>query len=167
MQNTVPFLLLACIFVAGCATPSNNPREGGLIGYLATGESGYQARLAQRRAAIRQEQTAAEGATAEHAALEAKKQERAAALARLEADQSRMLTELDGLEKEVAGLTTLAGERAAERDQLLAQLTNAQAQVKALQGTPAASVANGEARLAELQAEVKALRHKASLLLGQ
>lgn len=158
--------LLAAFALAGCAT-SSDPRQGGLLGYWSTGEAGYQQRLAERRMALEQERAAAKVAAEDRTALEARKQEQAAALARLETQRTAMATELEGLEKEVGKLTGLSTEKAAERDQLVARMGTVQAQVEALKGDPAANVANQEARLAELQAEVKALRQKASLLLGQ
>jgi chromosome segregation ATPase len=166
MRYSLPSLLLLCALVAGCAT-SNDPRQGGLIGYWSTGEKGYQQRLAERRNTIVVEQAAAEKAAQERADLESRKKAQAEALARLEADMARMSTDLDGLEKDVGNLANLSAERTAERDRLLSQLAGAQVQMKALQGNPEAELAGREARLAELTAEVKALRQKASLLLGQ
>jgi len=169
MRNTPIFVLAAATLclLAGCTT-SSNPREGGLIGYWSTGERGYQERLDSRRAVLEKEHASAKRAAEDQAALEARKQQQTANLAKLETQRTGMAAELKELETEVAKLTNLNAEKDAERKLLLSRMTSLQNQVKALrQPDPSADIARHEALVAELEAEVKALRQKASLLLGQ
>ncbi|MFO1491145.1 MAG: hypothetical protein U1F87_09585 [Kiritimatiellia bacterium] len=135
MNDKTLCLALLCLLSAGCGTPSNDPREGGLIGYWATGTSGYEGRLEQKKKALEQERAAAEAAKAS-AGLESRKEERAQQLAAQEKELARIAADVGALEAQLREVSRLGGEKAAERDRLLGSLASLQGQVKAAQGNP-------------------------------
>lgn len=159
------FILLA-LSVAGCIV-SGDPREGGLIGYWATGDAGYQNRIEQRRAALATQQQAQQQAAARREELEVQKKQQSEKVAQLEQLRNSMGSELAELEKEVNKLSQLSSDKAAEKDQLVAHLTTFASRLEAIRKDPAESVAESEERLQQLQEEMKELRRKASMLLGQ
>lgn len=148
---------------AGCST-SSDPHEGGLFGYWATGQSGYEQRADERREAIgqveqqtRAEQTQAQGLTAQRNALRDEIRKQQAALDALDEELGDLQTQCEALQADNA-------RQEAERQKLLQEMKAAEAGMTALRGDATTALAEKQKRIAALQAELKILRERASLL---
>ena len=164
--SDLPFLLVLAL-LAGCGTPSNDPREGGLIGYWATGQEGYEARLKERRQSYEAEKGGAETARMESVRLTGVRDSRQAELDRQNAELASLARESAALEAELASLRSSGQRKAEEKAALAAEIARLRQDVHATQSSSGQAESRAETRIAELKNELKALRQKASLLLSQ
>lgn len=152
------------LLFAGCAT-SDDPRQGGLIGYWQHGKQGYQERLERRQAELAEEEGAAGAAQRDQASLEQRVNEQRATL-------TRHRDELAALRAEVASLKE-AVNRLAERDQtdrelehLERQLDDAQSELTALESDTDLPIRERTRRITALKKELRLLRERTSLLIS-
>jgi len=154
---------VSLLFLCSCATTSD-PHEGGLIGYLATGDEGYEKRIdkKEQHLADTEAQADREGRKStvyeEHrndmrAQLAAQREE----LAQLEAQTQQMLADTRAL-KEVAE------DKEQKKEELLAKLGSVQGQIQEVQGDSTLLIAEKQQRIDELKAEVNQLLELYSLL---
>jgi chromosome segregation ATPase len=153
----------ACLLAAGCAT-SSNPREGGLIGYWATGEGGYQRRLDERQGALEGAHAEADAERGQSAALE---QDRGALREQLREQRQAMAvlqSEIDRLRAECDDLEAADKEQEEERAFILGELESAERELQGLRGDSTTLVAEKQRRIDALKAEVNLLLERYSLL---
>lgn len=93
---TVYFLNVLLLGLSGCAL-SDDPREGGLFGYWATGESGYQRRINERKTRLGSAQRTTASLQREHSSLSGKYQNLRAQVAAQSAEIQRLEQQLDAL----------------------------------------------------------------------
>lgn len=165
----VPRLALLFLLgsLSGCGTPSNDPREGGLFGYWATGQQGYQDRLDGKRQAYETEQQAGQTARMESVRLTGVRDARQAELDRQNAELASLAQESATLESQLASARAAGERKAAEKSRLAAEIAQLRQEVESTRSNGTQEEARTETRIAELKNELKALRQKASLLLSQ
>lgn len=162
MIGSVGFVL------CGCAT-SDDPRQGGLFGYWATGEAGYEKRLEEKRESLETMQEQTRIADDRTASLEAERDQRAAQVQEATALLTSLDEELSALEQTTASLqldTELQHEQRAELQQ---EMDNVQDQLKTIRNFPLdetqeSAIQDRRRKLGELQKELRVLRERASLL---
>lgn len=157
------FGLVALCF-GGCAT-SDDPREGGLIGYLRHGEQGYQDRLDRRQIEVESVQQEAAAAQAESNRLRQRRDEIQAELARQRETLAALNVEIEEIRAAYATPgPELSVEAEAEQRQLVEDADGLQRRIQDLEQDPQMLVRERERRIAELSRELQLLREKASLL---
>ena len=156
------FLLLSLLFCS-CAT-TDDPHKGGLIGYLATGEEGYQKRLDQREQDLADTESQTEGETRKTSALETRREEmrlqlqaQREELAQLEAQTQQMLAD-------TRAMKDLVDAKEQEKEQLLSSLAVLQEQIEGVKGDSTLLVAEKQERIDALKAEVNQLLEMFALL---
>jgi chromosome segregation ATPase len=163
---------LGVAVLAGCATVSDDPREGGLLGGLSGINSGaYDARVAEREERLQRLRETQADLDAETGQLEA---QRSAMRRQLQADQARLQkldADVTALQKKVDELTVDQGQdqqRVNELQSRLDGLKNGmrqqQAGLDALEGD-ASGDSQADLRRKQLEAQRKALQREYELLM--
>ncbi len=164
-MKSLHWILTGAVLIggAGCST-SGDPHEGGLFGYWASGESGYERRAEERRQSIGQVEQQTEAERTQSQGLENQRNS-------LRNDIRRQQAALEALDEELAGLQAQCDElqsgnarQEAERQKLLKEMATAQSQLTTVRGDSTSALAEKQKKIAALQAELKILRERASLL---
>jgi hypothetical protein len=154
--------LLAGLTISGCAT-SDDPRQGGLIGYWQHGEKGYQQRLEQRQAEVEAAKVRADSAQDESLVLEGTRdlgrQEVAAQRERLNA----LRVEIQELQQTLAA-APVNPEQAPATGELQREVEHLSTQLRDLDTDTTLLIQDRQRRIGELKKELKMLRERASLL---
>ena len=155
---TVSFLLLGA-----CAT-TDDPHSGGLIGYLATGDEGYEKRIDRKEQQLSDTEVMADREQRKSAVYEdqrndmrAKLQAQREELAQLEAQTQKMLADTKELKQ-------LADDQEQQKEELLTKLGSLHNEIQAVQGDSTLLIAEKQKRIDELRAEVGQLLELTTLL---
>lgn len=162
---TVP---MAVLLLSGCAT-SDDPREGGLIGYMQHGERGYQRRLDERRALLAESEAATLLAEQERATLEARRETARERIAEQEKQSAELAEELVALRALCEGIRAETDLQRQSRRELEEELLLMLEELDGLRAAPPSEdeldlLFERQRRLAELERELNLLRERASLL---
>jgi chromosome segregation ATPase len=156
-------ILLGLGLAAGCATTSD-PHAGGLLGYWATGQQGYEQRLGERRDKLDtlEKETAAEkGRTA---GLAGTSEELRAQVRRQQEEMGALDDELAKIEAQCADLQQATDAQQAEKIKLQREMKAIQEQLELLRGDTDSILGAKQKKLDELQTQMRLLRERASLL---
>lgn len=154
---------LLALLLAGCAT-SNDPREGGLIGYLRHGEAGYQERLNQREGELESVEREAAAARTEAERLRERRDEVRTELARQREALEALHLDVEAIRAACAAPGSGSPEAQAEQRRLTESTDGIAQQIQDLEQDTGMLVRDRERRIAELSRELKLLREQASLL---
>jgi chromosome segregation ATPase len=160
-KNEIPRSMLGSALVvlmlAGCGPVSDDPREGGLAGYLQHGDRGYQRRLDSRQSEL--DNLDAEGARLKRTSGSLQ-QDRSSMQAQL--DQNR--NALRGMNGELATLERQVASSRGNNQRLLGEIRGKQSELSAMQnGSGSVDAQTAERR--KLQSEIADLKERARLLL--
>jgi chromosome segregation ATPase len=154
------------LLLGGCATVSDDPHEGGLMGWMVHGPSGYQKRIDERQGQLEatHQQTAAEAEKtrtmeAQRAAIEKRIADLEARLAELHQQTDALAKDLERVKAENAGSE-------AAKAKLEKQLDGLRKDMEALQNNPDLLLREKEERMKQLQDELKTLRERTEQLLN-
>lgn len=171
MHHAMRFYLtlsLAALLLSACAT-TDDPREGGLFGYLQHGESGYQQRLDERHALLGQSEAATLLAEQERATLEARRTAARERIAEQEAQAAALSDDLAALRAVCEGIHAETEVQKQSRRDLEEELIHMLEALDRLQGAPPSEedldlLYERQRELSDLQRELNLLRERASLL---
>ncbi len=156
-------ILVVPVLLVGC-TVTNDPSKGGLIGYMATGEKGYQKRIDERTGRL---QTVQQQNLAMQGQARKLEMDRDAIKAELKRQQD-LLKQLDNdvaqLQQECQKLKTSTAKQEQEKKKLMQQMGAMQQSVTQLDQDDTLLVEEKKKKLEALQAELKLMRERASLL---
>lgn len=165
MRTTKQILPIVALLLglSGCQT-SDDPREGGLIGYWATGDEGYQRRLDDRQTELdqverntRQEQSRSENLAIARDQMKAELKAQREKLAELQAETEKMRVAVQQMEAATA-------EKEAEKAKLMASLSETKQSMDMLSEDTSLDIEEKRQRIAQLQEEVSLLLEQYSLL---
>ena len=162
-----PFLLgLPCIILlaATSCTTTDDPHKGGLIGYMATGEEGYQRRIDNRQSELSDVQTKTREEKNQTYGLKDSRESLSARLQKQREAMQAMDDEIARLRAECEKLSQLPEDKEIERLRILDELAVVQNHSRELSGDSSMLIQEKEATLRKLQDEVALLLERYSLL---
>ena len=158
-----PIVLLCCVLLStGCVT--NDPHSGGLIGYIATGEDGYQKRVderAQRLGEVEgmsvEEEAKAGRLATDRDSLRAKVREQREQLNDLQSRVEALQTQCAALESEGLAVTD-------QKEALESELAVMASRIQSVNGDSSMLISEKEQQIDALNQEVGLLLERYSLL---
>ena len=155
---------LAVAVASGCASTSDDPREGGLFGYWQHGEEGYQKRLDARREQLSEAETRAADAQSESSQLEQRLDARRSEVAAQREAMEDLSREIEALEQALASAPATPPDQQSIKGELQDDVAKLNALLDALETDEDALIEERQRRINELNKEMKLLRERASLL---
>lgn len=166
MSASVIRLSVVCLVLFGMVscTTSDDPRQGGLIGYMATGEEGYQRRLDNRQSELSDVESKTQQEKSKTYALQDSRESLSARLQKQREAMQAMDEEIGRLRTECERLQQLPEDKEIERLRILDELTVIQNHSRELSGDSSMLIQQKEETLHKLQDEVALLLERYSLL---
>ena len=152
-------MLLLC----ACTTTSD-PHKGGLIGYLATGEEGYEKRIDKKEQHLADTEAQADREGRKSAVYEEHRNDMRAKLTAQREELANMEAQTQQMLADTRDLKEVAEGQEQKREELLSKLGAVQGQIQEVQADSTLLIAEKQQRIDELKAEVNQLLELYSLL---
>jgi len=155
--------LVGMLLLASCAT-TDDPHKGGLIGYLATGDEGYQNRIDQKEQGLSETEDKADREERKTSALESHREDMRAKLQAQRDELNQIETQTKQLLSETQSLKNVSDEKESQKQELLASLADLQSRIQGVKGDSSLLIAEKQKRIDELKEEVNKQLELYSLL---